>query len=108
MHFSIKFFPEAVQDLIEIFTFVALNDSIAKAERLVNSLESVCQKLEIFPERGHVPQEFLSLGIDKYLEIHFKPYRIFYEIDNNSVYILTILDGRRNIQEILISRLIRN
>ena len=99
--------PETKQDLKEIFIYVATNDSITAADKLLESLEKTCSGLEEFPERGHVPPEIKLTGIKRYLEVHYKPYRIIYEIDNNQVYIHSVLDGRRNIQEILSERLLR-
>ncbi|MEN8191512.1 MAG: type II toxin-antitoxin system RelE/ParE family toxin [Bacteroidota bacterium] len=99
--------PQAEQDLKEIFIYVATNDSISVADKLLNSLEKTCFNLEEFPERGHIPQELKLTGIKRYLETHNKSYRIIYEIDNNLIYIHSILDGRRNIQEILSERLLR-
>jgi toxin ParE1/3/4 len=98
---------QAKQDLKEIFIYEATNDSRSAADKLLESLEQTCYRLEEFPERGHIPPELKLTGIKRYLEIHFKPYRIIYEIDNNQVYIHTVLDGRRNIQEILSERLLR-
>ena len=99
--------PQAKQDLKEIFIYVATNDSISSANKLLGSLEKTCYKLEEFPERGHIPQELRLTGIKRYLEILYKPYRIIYEIENNQIYIHCVLDGRRNIQEILSERLLR-
>ena len=99
--------PQAKQDLKEIFIYVALNDGISKANKLLDAIEKTCYKLEEYPERGHIPQELKRTGIKRYLEIHYKPYRIIYEIEKNLVYIHSILDGRRNIQEILAERLLR-
>jgi toxin ParE1/3/4 len=99
--------PQAKRDLKEIFTYLAINDGSSVASRLLDSLEETCYKLEEFPERGHIPQELRQTGINKYLEIHSNPYRIIYEIENNIIYIHCVLDGRRNIQEILSERLLR-
>ncbi len=99
--------PQAKQDLKEIFIYVALNDGISMADKLLDAIEKTCYKLEEYPERGHIPQELKLTGIKRYLEIHYKPYRIIYEIDKGLVYIHSILDGRRNIQEILSERLLR-
>ncbi len=99
--------PQAKQDLKEIFIYVAVNDSISSANKLLDSLENTCYKLEKFPERGHIPEELRLTGIKRYLEILYKPYRIIYEIDNDQIYVHSVLDGRRNIQEILNERLLR-
>lgn len=99
--------PQAKHDLKEIFFYVVANDSISSAEKLLASLETTCNKLKEYPERGHIPQELKLTGIKRYLEIHYKPYRIIYEIGNDLIYIHCVLDGRRNIQEILGERLLR-
>jgi toxin ParE1/3/4 len=99
--------PQAKQDLKEIFIYVAVNDNPSSASKLLDAIESGCYSLNEFPERGHIPPELIDTGIRKYLEIHYKPYRIIYEIENELVYIHSILDGRRNIQEILSERLLR-
>ena len=99
--------PQAKQDLKDIFIYVATNDSITAADKLLESLEKTCSRLEALPDRGHVPPELKLTGIKRYLEVHYKPYRIIYEIDNNQVYIHSVLDGRRNIQELLSERLLR-
>jgi toxin ParE1/3/4 len=105
--FKVLIDPQAKKDLQEIFFYFATNDSISAADKLLSTIEKTCCKLEQYPERGHIPQELRQTGIKRYLEIHYKPYRIIYEIENNIIYIHSILDGRRNIQEILSERLLR-
>ncbi len=99
--------PQAKIDLKDIFIYVAVNDSIQSAEKLLNALEETCSKLEKIPERGHIPPELSTTGIKKYFEVHYKPYRIIYEIEKNIIYIHCVIDGRRNIQEILSNRFLR-
>lgn len=107
MKFKVLIDPQVKQDLIEIFIYVTMNDSPESANKLLDAIEKTCSKLEKLPERGHIPIELRPTGIKRYLEIHYKPYRIIYEIENDLVYIHSILDGRRNIQEILSERLLR-
>ena len=59
------------------------------------------------PERGHYPPELEKLGIYQYLEIHLEAYRIIYQILGPDVFVHAVLDGRRDIQELLYQRLIR-
>ena len=107
MKYKVQIDPQAKKDLKEIFIYVAINDSFDSANKLLDSLEKTCYKLEEFPERGHNPPELKPTGIKRYLEIHYKPYRIIYEISNDIIYIHSIFDGRRNTQEILSDRLLR-
>jgi toxin ParE1/3/4 len=107
MKYKVVFDPLAKLDLKEIFLYVAVNDSIQSANKLLDVLEETCYKLEKYPERGHIPPELKTTGIKSYLEIYYKPYRIIYEIENSLVYIHSVIDGRRNIQEILSNRFLR-
>lgn len=107
MSFKVLFDPQAKQDLKEIFLYVVTSDGVSSANKLFDAIEYTCSKLESYPERGHIPPELRSTGIKRYLEIFYKPYRIISEVDNKIVYINTILDGRRNVQEILSERLLR-
>lgn len=107
MNYKLLIDPLAKRDIIEIYNYVDLNDSPENADRLLDNLEMTYMNLEKNPERGHIPEELKGTGIKRFLEIHFKPYRIIYEIIDNIVYIHCVLDGRRNIQDILAERLLR-
>jgi toxin ParE1/3/4 len=47
------------------------------------------------------------LGVLEYREVFFKPYRIIYEVARASVFIHCVLDGRRDLRDILQQRLLR-
>jgi toxin ParE1/3/4 len=107
MKYKVIIDPLAKVDLKEIFLYIATNDSVQSANKLLDALEETCYKLEKYPDRGHIPPELRTTGIKSYLEIHYKHYRIIYEIENNLVYVHSVIDGRRNIQEILSNRFLR-
>ena len=69
-------------------------------------IETALAGLSESPERGAYPKELLALGIREYREIFFKPYRIIYRIVEKNVYILLIVDGRRDMQTLLQRRLL--
>jgi toxin ParE1/3/4 len=98
---------EAEEDLAELVDYIARNDSIERADHVLERLLTVCERLEQHPDRGHFLPEFRSLGIKTYREVHFKPYRIIYEVISREVFILLIVDGRRSLQTILERRLLR-
>ncbi|GAG65977.1 unnamed protein product [marine sediment metagenome] len=107
MKYNVFFLSDAEEDLYEIFNYKAKNDSVIKADKLLNNIEEVCKSLSNLPNKGHIPPELECISILDYKEIHHLPYRIIYQIINNNVYIHCILDGRRDIQEILLHRLLR-
>ena len=57
--------------------------------------------------RGHPPPELERIGMLDFKEIHYKPYRIIYEIYKSEVFVHCILDGRRDLQELLHKRVLR-
>ncbi len=107
MRFNFHLIEDAENDLVEIFMYVARSDSIERAENLFKRLKERCDQLRQFPQRGHVPSELHFIGINDFLEITLKPYRIIYQIIGKNVFIHCILDGRRDMQTLLSERLLR-
>jgi len=106
MSFSVLLTADAVRDLEDIYQYVAIHDAPGKADRLLTNIEKVFSRLSEYPERGVYPKELSALGIREYREIFFKPYRLIYRIMGDKVYILLIVDGRRDMQSLLQRRLL--
>ncbi len=107
MTYNVYLVSDAEEDLYDIHYYIATTDSVANAEKLLAKLEETCQSLSSIPNRGHLPPELEQINVFDYKEIHCKPYRIIYQILESTVYIHCILDGRRNIQQLLEKRLFR-
>ncbi|KAA3612500.1 MAG: type II toxin-antitoxin system RelE/ParE family toxin [Calditrichaeota bacterium] len=105
MNFNVTLTPSSLKDINEIFEYVYLNDSLNNATKLISRIEESIFSLDTFPLRGHSIPELESLIKKNYKEIHFKPYRIIYRVEDRDVYILAVLDGRRNIRELLLRRI---
>ena len=97
---------DAAHDLNELYNYIAVHDSPRKADFVLEKIEKTFSTLSEFPERGVYPKELLNLGIQEYREVFFKPYRIICRIINNKVYVLLIVDGRRDMQSLLQRRLL--
>jgi toxin ParE1/3/4 len=104
---KVNIVSSAEEDLFEIYQYVFFNDSEEKAEKLYSKLHEKCLSLQEYPDRGHVPPELNLLGIDDFLELTYKPYRIIYQIIEKVVFIHCVLDGRRDMQKLLQERLMR-
>jgi len=107
MKHRVSLVESAERDLFELHLYVESNDSPERADALLDRLERTVASLEKMPERGHFPPELERIGIREYREIHFKPYRILYTIDGDTVIVHCILDGRRDMQSLLEHRLLR-
>lgn len=106
--YRVRLAEDAEQDLIDIYRYVATYDSTEKAAYVLDQLESVCLRLAELPLRGHVPPELDRIGVTTYREVHFKPYRVIYEVIRQDVSIHCVLDGHRDMQSLLERRLVRS
>lgn len=107
MKFAVHLIEDAEKDLLDIYRYVAQNDSVEQADRLLDHIEEVIHKLETFPDRGHISPELERIGVYEFREVHYKPFRIIYEIRKSDVFVHCVLDGRRDMQELLQKRVLR-
>jgi len=99
--------PDFIADLFELYQDLAFKDGKERAGSLISSLEQSTRRLENFPDRGHALPELSPLGIHDVQEITNGPYRIIYKILENAVHVLACIDGRRDVEQILIQRFLR-
>ena len=107
MKHQVLVIAEAEEDIFDIYKYVLKADGHSRADYLLVKLQETCQSLAETPNRGHIPPELERVGVRAYREIHFKPYRIIYQITDRKILIHCVLDGRRSLQEILERRLLR-
>lgn len=106
MQYKVLLTAGAERDLEEIHGYIAEYDSPGSADHVLDRLMEVAESLATFPERGAHPQELLALGIKEYRQSFFKPYRLVYRVFARQVIIYLIADGRRNMQSLLLRRLL--
>lgn len=106
MSFAVLMTDDAARDLEEVYDYVAQHDAPGKADHVLEQIEKALASLCKSPERGAYPKELLTLGIREFREIFFKPYRIIYRVVGKAVYVLLIVDGRRDMQALLQRRLL--
>lgn len=97
----------AEHDLEDLYRYIAEADSPASAAQMLERLLETTAALSEFPERGSVPKELRTLGIQEYRQVFFKPYRVVYRVMGRQVIIHLIADGRRDMQTLLTGRLLR-
>jgi toxin ParE1/3/4 len=106
MAHDIRLTADAEQDLIEIYNYLAEHRSLAEADRPLESLVDAAQSLADMPERGAHPPELLALGMREHRQLALRPYRMIYRIVRDAVFIMLIVDGRRDMQSLLARRLL--
>jgi len=106
MPFAVLLTNDAARDLNELYNYISVHDSPLKADYVLEQIEKTFSALSKFPERGVYPKELLKIGIREYRETFFKPYRIIYRVMDKNVYVLLIVDCRRDMQSLLQRRLL--
>lgn len=105
--FEVIIGEEAEADLHALYIHIALTDGVEQAALIQDRLMAAVLSLETLPMRGKCPEETLALGVTDFREIQSPPWRIFYYIDRNTVAVVAVLDGRRNINVLLQRRLLQ-
>lgn|SRR5574344_312842 len=93
-------------DLNEIIEYYR-NVNENYVERIILQFEDKISNLSCFPEFGRIVPELEKQNILHYRELIEGNYRIIYEIQENKVIIHTIIDARRNFEELIIRKLLR-
>lgn len=105
--FEVVIAKGAEDDLEGIYRYIANADGDAQANEIEERLIRTILSLETSPSRGKIPPEMLKLGVTDFRELQSSPWRIFYYIAQNRVGVVAVLDGRRNIAELLQQRLLK-
>ena len=107
MSFQVFLVAEAEEDVFDIYRYILADDGRDRTDHVLAKLQQTCESLSQMPNKGHIPPELDRVGVRGFREIHFKPYRIIYQIVDKKVFIHCVLDGRRALQDVLERRLLR-
>jgi toxin ParE1/3/4 len=95
----------AQQDLKNIMAYIA-TDSETQARRVYLAIKQKADTLRQMPLQGRIVPELRYYGVLTYRELISLPWRIIYKTDENKVWVLAVIDGRRNVEDILLDRFI--
>jgi addiction module RelE/StbE family toxin len=96
----------AVRDLEELVSYIAA-DAETEAVRVLKRIETRAAALESSPARGRVVPELAHFGMRTWRELVVRPYRLVYRIEGDTVTVLAVFDGRRDLEDLLLERLLR-
>jgi plasmid stabilization system protein ParE len=94
------------KDLVSIIDYIA-TDSPSNANEILAEIKRKVSALYTFPERGRIVPELHEQGILQYREIIISLWRIIYRIARKTVYVLSVLDSRQNVEDMLLKRLVK-
>jgi toxin ParE1/3/4 len=86
---KVRFTPSGRADFLRVVSFIRRDDRAA-ALRFRRRAERVLRRLERYPESGRLIPEFPDLP---YREVIVSPFRFFYRIKGNTVWIVAVWHG---------------
>lgn len=102
-HYEVIWAKTAENDLLKILEYIVQSSS-GNALKILKKIKTQVSELYHFPKRCRIAPELYEHGITQYREMIIKPWRIMYRINGASVYVLSVLDSRQNIEDILLKR----
>ena len=104
--YKVEWAAVAEVDLKQIIDYIAI-DSPGNALQILERIRQKMSALYTFPERGRIVPELQGQGINIYRELIVGPWRIVYRISDTTVYVLSIIDSRQNVEDILLNRFLK-
>ncbi len=106
MTYLVEFSTGAKQDLFKIYRYIKIAGNPETAKKFFDHIKKACRSLSEHPERGHIPTELKGLSEMLCRQIVYKNYRIIYQVIGKVVVISGIVDGHRNIRELMRQRML--
>ncbi len=96
----------AENDLKEIIEYISV-DSPYNALKILKKIKQKASNLYTLPEKGRIVPELQDQGILQYRELIISPWRLIYRIAERKIYVLSVIDSRQNVEDVLLKRLIK-
>jgi len=104
--YKVEWASLAESDLKQILDRIAV-ESPDNALQILKKIRQKASSLFAFPERGRIVPELQGQGIHIYRELIIAPWRVVYRISDRTVLVLSVIDSRQNVEDILLDRLIK-
>lgn len=105
--YAVEWAVTARNDLDEIIGYILARDPI-NALKVLDKIEAKATTLDHMPQRGRLVPELKFHGVTTYRELLIGPWRLMYRIDEKTVWVVSLLDGRRQLEDLLLERFLRS
>ena len=102
--YRVRWTQVAQGDLQRILDFIAATSPL-NAVKVLDRLEALASTLH-FPQRGRVVPELARTGMRDWREVVSPPWRLVFRIDEMTVVVVALVDGRRHLDDLLFERML--
>ncbi|WP_304224776.1 type II toxin-antitoxin system RelE/ParE family toxin [Gracilinema caldarium] len=106
MEYTVHIPNSVKKDIEEIIEYYLL-EKPDYAKKIFELITTRLHSLKYFPQKSRIVSELLEYNINDYRELIESYWRIIYRIENNHVEVFTVIDSRRNVQDLLVEKLKR-
>jgi addiction module RelE/StbE family toxin len=103
--YFVKWTAPAREDINEIINYISLTNP-TYAVKILDKIEDHVKQLDRLPGRYRIVLELERYGYLMYREIIVEYWRIIYKIENDFVYIMLVIDGRRNLEDLILKKIV--
>lgn len=107
IRYAVEWAATATGDLEEIIGYVLARDPI-HAIKVLETIEIASQSLVHLPLRGRIVPELKFHGVTAYHELLIGPWRLIYRVSTSTVWVVSLVDGRRQLDDLLLERFLRS
>jgi toxin ParE1/3/4 len=106
MKYKIIWSKDAGEEFVEIISWYKYTVGKNVAKNIYSKINSQIKKLKDMPGIGKQVQLLKDIGINDYRQIVHDHWIIYYKVEGQRIYIISVIDGRRNLEEILYKKII--
>ena len=96
---------DAGNELFEIISFIKYNTGKITAKKIYEKIKIEVKKTSKNAAGRRIAPMLLKFGIKNIHQININPWVVFYKVENNRMEITSIIDQRRNLEEILYKKI---
>jgi toxin ParE1/3/4 len=106
MKYKINWSKDAGEEFIEIISWYKYNVGKNIAQKIYSKINAQIKKLKNMPGIGKPAQILKDIGVNDYRQIVQDNWMVYYKVEGQNVNIISVIDGRRNLEEILYKKII--
>jgi len=103
--YNIKWASPALDDLDEIIEYIS-KTNLTYSIKVMDKIYEQVNKLDINPERCRIVPEFEKYGYLIYRQLIVDYWKVIFKIEGNIVFIMIVIDGRRNLEDIILKKML--
>ncbi|MDR0315291.1 MAG: type II toxin-antitoxin system RelE/ParE family toxin [Treponema sp.] len=106
MKYEIIWSKDAGDELAEIISYIKYNTGKITAEKIYLKIMNEIKRASENAAGRRIAPLLKKIGINYIHQLNINPWIIYYKTEKNKMEIISIIDGRRNLEEILYKKIL--